>query len=84
VQKSQNSQGSQNSEDLMNYFFKKKKNYEQKISFGPPLKFFARLETWAKSPLKSMVLTIIQKFVVLYNNYLFAAKFLLFITIILL
>ncbi len=31
--------------------------------------------TWAKSPLKSMAFTAIQKFVVLYN-YLFAAKFL--------
>jgi hypothetical protein len=38
---------------------------------------------WAKPPLKSIVLTIIQKFVVLYNNYLFAAQFLALITIIL-
>ncbi len=58
-----------------------KKNYP-KISFGPHLKFFARLKTWAKPPLKSMVLTVIRKFVVLYNNYLFAAKFLALITII--
>jgi hypothetical protein len=43
--------------------------------FSPPFKFFPRLKTWAKPLLKSMVLTVIQKFVVLYNNYLFAAKF---------
>jgi hypothetical protein len=49
--------------------------------FSPPLKFFPRLKTWAKPPLKSMVLTVIQKFVVLYNNYLFAAKFQALITI---
>jgi hypothetical protein len=36
--------------------------------------------TWAK-PLKSIVLTVIQKFVVLYN-YLFAAQFLALTTII--
>ncbi len=80
MQKSQNSRGVK----AHGLFFqqKKKKNYEQKISFGPPLKFFPRLETWAKPPLKSMVLTVFQNFVVLYNNYLFAAKFLLLITII--
>jgi hypothetical protein len=64
----------------MDYFFNKKK-LRAKISFGPPLKFVARLETWAKPPLKSMILTVIQKFVVLYN-YLFSAKFLALITII--
>ncbi len=39
-------------------------------------------KSWANPALKSMVLTVIQKFVVLYNNYLFAAKFLLLILII--
>jgi hypothetical protein len=63
-------------------YFSTKKNYEQKISFGPPLKFFHRLETWAKLSLKSMALMVIQKFVVLYDNYLFAAKFLALITMI--
>jgi hypothetical protein len=60
VQKSQNSRGVK----AHGLFFqqKKKKNYEQKISFGPPLKFFPRLETWAKPPLKKYGINGFSKF----------------------
>ncbi len=69
----------------MDYFFKK--NVEQETSFSLLSNLFLDSKilgesTWAKPPLKSMVLTVIQKFVVLYNNYLFAAEFLALITII--
>ncbi len=59
-----------------------KKELRAKNILWPSFEIFARLETWAKPPLKSMVFKVIQKFVVLYSNYLFAAKFLLLITII--
>jgi hypothetical protein len=63
----------------MDYFLKKitSKKYS--------LALFLNLLLGSKpglNPLKSMVLTFIQKFVVLYNNYLFAAKFRALITII--
>ncbi len=58
----------------MDYLFKKK-NYEQKIFFSHPLKFFPRLETWAKPPpLKKYGINGYSKFVILYNNYFICIK----------
>jgi hypothetical protein len=42
-----------------------KKELRAKNILWPSFEIFARLETWAKPPLKSMVFTVIQKFVVL-------------------